>query len=39
MENENRIKALKEKDSYGFDDLTEIMHILRMPGGCSWDAG
>lgn len=26
------------KDSYGFDDLVEIMKILRAPGGCPWDA-
>lgn len=28
----------KFKDKYGFDDLTEIMKILRSPGGCPWDA-
>ena len=38
MGNENKIEALKEKESYSFDDLTEIMKILRMPGGCPWDA-
>lgn len=38
MGNENRIKALTEKESYCFDDLAEIMRILRMPGGCAWDA-
>ncbi|MGN1195721.1 MAG: nucleoside triphosphate pyrophosphohydrolase [Acutalibacteraceae bacterium] len=26
------------KDSYNFDDLVEIMKILRSPGGCPWDA-
>lgn len=26
------------KDSYGFEDLVEIMKILRAPGGCPWDA-
>lgn len=26
------------KDSYNFDDLVEIMKILRAPGGCPWDA-
>ena len=26
------------KDNYKFDDLVEIMRILRAPGGCPWDA-
>ncbi|MCM1365392.1 MAG: nucleoside triphosphate pyrophosphohydrolase [Faecalibacterium sp.] len=26
------------KDKYSFDDLVEIMAILRAPGGCPWDA-
>ena len=26
------------KEKYGFDDLCEIMQILRAPGGCPWDA-
>ena len=26
------------KDKYGFNDLVEIMRILREPGGCPWDA-
>lgn len=26
------------KDKYGFNDLVEIMKILREPGGCPWDA-
>ncbi len=25
------------KDEYGFDDLVEIIKILRAPGGCPWD--
>ncbi|MBQ5969177.1 MAG: nucleoside triphosphate pyrophosphohydrolase [Clostridia bacterium] len=25
------------KETYGFDDLVEIMAILRAPGGCPWD--
>lgn len=28
----------KFKDKYGFEDLLEIMSILRSPGGCPWDA-
>lgn len=28
----------KFKDTYSFDDLVEIMTILRSPGGCPWDA-
>lgn len=26
------------KDTYSFDDLVEIMKLLRAPGGCPWDA-
>jgi len=26
-----------KKDSYGFNDLVEIMKILRSPEGCPWD--
>ena len=28
----------QQKDNYTFDDLCEIMSILRAPGGCPWDA-
>ena len=27
----------KEKSQYKFDDLVEIVKILRAPGGCPWD--
>ena len=27
----------KNKESYGFDDLIEIMKYLRAPDGCPWD--
>ncbi|MDO4830653.1 MAG: nucleoside triphosphate pyrophosphohydrolase [Clostridia bacterium] len=27
----------KEKNNYNFDDLVEIVKILRSPGGCPWD--
>lgn len=27
----------KEKSNYNFDDLIEIVKILRSPGGCPWD--
>ena len=27
----------KRKDRYGFDDLVQIIHLLRAPGGCPWD--
>ena len=27
----------KQKDKYCFEDLLEIMRILRAPGGCPWD--
>ncbi len=26
------------KDNYKFDDLVEILRVLRQPGGCPWDA-
>lgn len=31
-------EALLQKNEYDFDDLVEIMQILRAPGGCPWDA-
>ena len=31
-------ESLLQKDNYNFDDLVEIMTILRAPGGCPWDA-
>ena len=27
-----------KKEKYDINDLNEIMHILRAPGGCPWDA-
>ena len=27
----------KKKSAYGYDDLVNIIHILRSPGGCPWD--
>lgn len=32
------IEGFEFKDSYGCDDLIEIVRILREPGGCPWDA-
>lgn len=29
---------LKAKENYTFDDLLDILKILRAPGGCPWDA-
>ena len=29
--------SFKSKPKYGFEDLLEIMDILRGPGGCPWD--
>ncbi len=34
---EERIKALLAKENYLFDDLVEIMALLRGEGGCPWD--
>ena len=31
-------ETLLQKQKYDFDDLVEIMQILRAPGGCPWDA-
>ncbi len=30
-------QTLLEKKNYNFDDLVEIVDILRAPGGCPWD--
>lgn len=30
-------KTLKQKSNYTFDDLLEIMNILRDKDGCPWD--
>ena len=27
----------QQKDRYTFDDLVQIVKILRAPGGCPWD--
>ena len=34
---DDKIKALSQKERYTFDDLTDIMQILRSEGGCPWD--
>ena len=31
-------ETLLKKESYDFNDLLEVMEILRAPGGCPWDA-
>lgn len=31
-------ETLLKKESYNFDDLVEVVEILRAPGGCPWDA-
>ncbi len=33
----DKIRELKSKESYTFDDLQSIMRILRSPEGCPWD--
>ena len=30
-------EILLQKENYNFDDLVEIVEILRAPGGCPWD--
>lgn len=37
MERNEMIRALLEKPCYGFEDLVEIVKILRGEGGCPWD--
>ena len=32
------VERLLKQTRYNFDDLVDIMTILRMPGGCVWDA-
>ncbi len=32
-----KAKKFVNKESYSFDDLVEIMRILRAPDGCPWD--
>lgn len=32
------IEGFEPKQKYNIDDLTEIIRILRDPGGCPWDA-
>ena len=32
------LDLLLDKKSYDFNDLVEIVRILRAPGGCPWDA-
>ena len=31
------MKFKDTKDKYSFDDLVEIVSLLRAPGGCPWD--
>lgn len=35
---QNKKEELLKKSQYNFDDLVDIMQILRSPGGCPWDA-
>lgn len=37
MNREDIVKALLEKPRYNFEDLVEIMKLLRGEGGCPWD--
>ena len=31
-------RELTKLERYGFDELNRVIHILRAPGGCPWDA-
>lgn len=35
---QNKKEELLKKSKYNFEDLVDIMQILRSPGGCPWDA-
>lgn len=35
---QNKKEELLKKSKYDFEDLVDIMQILRSPGGCPWDA-
>ncbi len=37
MNERKEVKTLLEKDRYHFEDLTQIMRILRSENGCPWD--
>lgn len=37
MNRSEKIEELIKKDRFDFDDLTEIMGLLRSEGGCPWD--
>jgi len=38
MNREEKIKYLNDSEHYSFDDLIDVVKILRAPGGCPWDA-
>jgi len=37
MEHSEKVRALLARESYGFEDLVQIMEILRSEQGCPWD--
>lgn len=37
-ERKEKIDHLLAKERYDFNDLVDIMALLRLPGGCMWDA-
>ena len=37
MTGEEKIKVLLEKERYGFEDLVEVVTVLRSDIGCPWD--
>ena len=37
MEKSAKIEALLNAERYTFEDLVDIVEILRAPGGCPWD--
>ena len=37
MTQQEKISALLQKEKYGFEDLRDVMKILRSENGCPWD--
>ena len=37
MNREEKIERLNKSTSYSFEDLVDVVSLLRAPGGCPWD--
>ena len=38
MTREEKLQLILQKNAYNVDDLVSIVELLRLPGGCPWDA-